>query len=213
MLGTVVSEGKTIVTAELLSPLLLPLLPLNVLDALKPGSIAEAETNGQFSSATYLLQLMSQYWGESGPSQWFWDRLKESLEKYYHDITPSQSDLEKETPENLMDPPKLTEDYNFVIFGYGGHEGDDTWLHYKVNRMPHNNDCWVMEWSIIYYVGGKSYRETQYAVLLPGRTISILYQGDSHTFKFKIPKNEQGGIIGSYSVTYYCFQKNANNNI
>ncbi|AUB57191.1 hypothetical protein BK008_01860 [Methanobacterium sp. MZ-A1] len=122
MLGTVVSEGKTIVTAELLSPLLLPLMPLNVLNTLKPGFINESEQNEQFNSATYLLKLMSQYWGESGPSQWFWDRLKESLEKYYHDITPSQSDLEKETPENLMDPPKLTEDYNFVIFGYGGHE-------------------------------------------------------------------------------------------
>lgn len=66
-----------------------------------------------------------------------------------------------------------------------------------------------MECSIVYYVGDKSYRETQYAVLLPGKTIPILYEGDYHTFKFKIPKNEQGGIIATYSVTYYCFQKNA----
>lgn len=42
---------------------------------------------------------------------------------------------------------------------------------------------------------------------------SVLYQGDHHTFKFKIPKNEQGGIIATYSVTYYCFQKMPNNNI
>ena len=130
-----------------------------------------------------------------------------SLETYYHDIIPSQSDLEKEIPENLMSPPILTKDYNFVIFAYGGVEGDDTWLHYKVNRMPHNNDCWVMECSIVYYVGDKSYRETQYAVLLPGKSISILYEGDHHTFKFKIPKNEQGGIIETHTIAYYCFQK------
>lgn len=211
MFGTAVSEGKTIVTAELLSPLLFLLIPLKILDTLKPGSIAESERNGLFNSTNYILPLMSQYWGESGPSQWFWDTLKESLEKYYHDITPSQSDLEKEQPANFMGS-SMTPDGNFMIFVYGGDEGDDSWFHYKVVRTPPNNDCWVIECSVVYYIGDKSYRETQYAVLLPGRSISVLYEGDQHTFKFKIPKN-QGVIIESSTITYYCFQKMTNSNI
>jgi hypothetical protein len=131
---------------------------------------------------------MSQYWGDSGSSKWFWDHLIEGLQKYYNDITPSQSDLEKEIPENLMSHPELTKDYNFIIFPYGGDEGDDTWLHYKVNRMPHNNDCWIIECSIVYYVGDKSYRETQYAVLLPGKTISMLYEATSIHLNLKYLK-------------------------
>jgi len=203
MLGTVVFEGEIVPTAKLLAPLLFPLVSIEMLDTLRPGSIEEAERNGRFNRTTYLVHLMSQYWGESGPSQWFWDTLVKGLQQYYHDITP---DLEKEQPANFMGS-SITPDGNFMIYGYGGDEGVDTWLHYKVVRTPPNSDCWVMECSIVYYVGDKSYRETQYAVLLPGKSISILYEGDSHTFKFKIPKNEQGGIIETHTITCYCFQK------
>lgn len=212
-LGTILYEGGSVVAAKLFAPLFLPLFTLQLFDSLNPGAINESERENLFNSTTYLLQLMSQYWGESGSSQWFWDNLIEGLQKYYQDITPSQSDLEKEIPENLMSPPILTDDYNFVIFAYGGDEGDDHWIYYKVDRMPQNEDCWVMECSIVYYVGGKSYRETQYAVFLPGKSTSIFYEGDSHTFKFKIPKNEQGGIIETHSIIYYCFQKVPNSNI
>lgn len=56
---------------------------------------------------------------------------------------------------------------------------------------------------------GERYTENQYAVLLLGRYISILYEGDQRTFKFRIPKNG-GVIIKSCTITYHCFQKNVN---
>jgi hypothetical protein len=158
-------------TRNLMLPLLFPLMTTKLVETFRPGAIEEAERNG-------TLNLMSNYW----------DHLIEGLQKYYYDITPSQSDLEKEIPENLMSHPELTKDYNFIIFPYGGDEGDDTWLHYKVNRMPHNNDCWIIECSIVYYVGDKSYRETQYAVLLPGKTISMLYEATSIHLNLKYLK-------------------------
>lgn len=77
----------------------------------------------------------------------------------------------------------------------------------NVVRTPPNNDCWVIECSVVYYAGNKSYRNTQYAVLLPGKTIPLLYEGGSHKFKFKFPKNEQGGIIETHTIAYYSLQR------
>lgn len=206
MLGTVVDEEGTVATAELIAPLMLPLMTTKLINTLRPGSMEEAESNGSFNHNQYLNDLMSQYWGESGPTPEFWDKIEQALEKYYHDITPSQSDIEKEQPANFMGS-SITPDGNFMTYRYGGYEGDDIWLHYKVVRTPNNNDCWVIECSIVYYVGDKSYRETQYAVLLPGKTISMLYKGDQHTFKFEIPNNAQGGIIETHTIISYCFQR------
>ncbi len=174
------------------------------LEAIRPLAIEEAEEEGNFNRATYLITLMSQYWGDSGSSKWFWDHLIEGLQKYYNDITPSQSDLEKEIPENLVLEPRFTDDYNFICFPYGGEEGDYIWRHYKVNRVPGNDDCWVMECSVIYYVRGERHTENQYAVLLPGKTYAMLYEGDAHTFDYIIPWD---ATDINWVTSFYCFQK------
>ena len=172
---------------NLMAPLLFPLMTLNLVETFRPGAIKEAVTNG-------TLNLMSD----------FWDHLIDGLQIYYYDITPSQSDLEIEQPANLE---KMSTSYlgNFITYQYKDEfdYGSDL-LRLKVTRSPLNNDCWVIENSVSYYVRGERHTENQYAVLLPGKTYAMLYEGDAHTFDYIIPWD---ATDINWVTSFYCFQK------
>lgn len=190
-------------TKNLLLPLLFPTMTTRLVETFRPGSIEEAERKGTFNRATYPMTIMSNYWGETGPSPEFWNDVIETLLKIVNEIS-SQPDQEQETDTSLLRNYN-TMDGKFKMSVYGGNGNSDyTWLHYKFQRTSMNKGFWVVEHNIVYFIGNKRYTETQYWVMLPD-PLGKLCEGNSHTFKYKL-YNMQGGYV-DHTTTYYEFYK------